>query len=173
MQNDFVTGSLANPAAKAIVPKIAKKIEQYEKAGDKIIFTRDTHDSDYLNTSEGKNLPIPHCIFGSEGWCFPVKIRNVVFNKKAVEVSKSTFGSVGLPDIIKNIIIRDYIDKTVESIEIVGLCTDICVISNALILKAAFPETEIIVDSSCCAGTTPENHKAALKVMQSCRIKII
>jgi nicotinamidase-related amidase len=148
-------------------------MEDFDIMNGKIICTRDKHFNNYLKTNEGKNLPIPHCIFGSEGWFFPVKIRNVVFNKKAVEVSKSTFGSVGLPNIIKDIIIRDYIDKTVESIEIVGLCTDICVISNALILKAAFPETEIIVDSSCCAGTTPANHKAALQVMQSCQIKII
>ena len=162
MQNDFVTGALANPAAQAIVPKIAKKIEQYEKKGHRIIFTRDTHDSNYLNTPEGKNLPIPHCIFGTSGWCVVDELNN----PEHKHINKPTFGYKYWEYEIYDG------NGDIEDIELVGTCTDICVLSNALLLKTDYPNIPISVDSSCCAGLTPEKHEAALEVMRSCQINV-
>ena len=157
MQNDFVTGSLANPEAQAIIPNIAKKIERYKKKGDKIIFTRDTHRSNYLDTPEGKSLPILHCVHGTWGWLVVDELNY----PECHHIDKPTFG-------YKYWELEELDDVT--EIELVGTCTDICVISNALLLKTAFPNIKISVDSSCCAGVTPDKHEAALNVMSSCQI---
>lgn len=156
MQNDFIDGSLGTPEAQAIVPNVQKKIEEYKSRGDEIIFTRDTHQSDYLNTNEGKHLPIKHCIEGTYGW----QIADGLEVENCGYVNKSTFGW------------RYWSDHIFKEIELVGLCTDICVVSNALILKAIFPEADITVDASCCAGVTPESHKAALTTMKMCQINV-
>lgn len=161
MQNDFVYGPLGTPEAEAIVVNVEHKIDMYRKAGHPVIFTKDLHWPNYLETHEGKRLPVPHCMVGD------TKGKELVIKPEWGEhiINKSTFGytgwaygfEYGVPDLI----------------EIVGVCTDICVVSNALILRAVYPEINITVDASCCAGTTPENHKAALEVMKSCHIDII
>jgi nicotinamidase-related amidase len=168
MQNDFITGPLGTPEAQAIVPKVKAKIEEYRKRGEKIIFTRDTHFGDYLETLEGKYLPVKHCIVGTHGWQIPSDL----ISYEDERVNKCTFG---YDQWHLNQFRNDHNDIT-DEIELVGLCTDICVVSNALILKAVLPQIcniEITVDASCCAGTTPENHKAALQVMKSCQINVI
>ncbi|MEG2039195.1 MAG: isochorismatase family cysteine hydrolase [Oscillospiraceae bacterium] len=161
MQNDFIDGSLGTPEAQIIVPKVKNKIDEYIKNNDKVIFTRDTHFEEYLNTQEGKNLPIKHCIKGTNGWNITSKFDSI--EDKCTVIDKLTFGSSELPA---------FIDKT-DEIEMVGLCTDICVISNAMILKAFFPEIKISVVSSCCAGVTPKTHENALVAMKMCQINII
>lgn len=157
MQNDFITGSLGTKEAQDIVQKVKNKIAEYQKRGDEIIFTRDTHQTDYLNTPEGKKLPVEHCIEGTVGW----QIAEGLEVDEAVYIDKPTFGWT------------HWNDRTFEEIEMVGLCTDICVVSNALILKATFPEVEITVDASCCAGVTPATHNAALEIMKMCQINVI
>ena len=161
MQNDFITGPLGTPEAQAIVPNVKKKIEDYKARGDKIIFTRDTHYSDYLKTQEGKYLPVPHCVHGTPGWCIADELGSGVDH---AVIDKRTFGFADW---------YYWVEADTESIEIVGVCTDICVVSNALILKTQLPKTKIIVDASCCAGVTPEKHKAALEVMKSCQIEVV
>ena len=160
MQNDFITGSLGSELAKAIVPSVVNKVKNFD---GKIIFTRDTHFSDYMSTQEGKNLPVLHCIKDSNGWelCEELKpYANIV-------VDKITFGSIELPKLLES-----YNDP-IEKIELCGLCTDICVISNAFLLKAAFPEVPLTVDSACCAGVTVESHNNALNAMKAIQIEII
>jgi len=163
MQKDFIDGSLGSAEARAIVPKVVEKIHNW----DGFVFaTKDEHEEDYLETTEGKHLPVKHCIYGTEGWTFDVKVRDALLNvedDKSEVVNKKTFGSLELANKCKKY----------DRIEIVGLCTDICVISNALLIKATCPEVEITVDASCCAGSTPERHKAALEVMKSCQINIV
>ena len=156
MQNDFIDGSLGTKEAQAIVEKVKKKIEQYRANGDEIIFTRDTHQADYLQTPEGKALPVEHCIEGTHGW----EIAEGIDLPDCLHIDKPTFGWM------------KWNQYDFETIELVGLCTDICVVSNALILKAYFPEAEISVDASCCAGVTPESHEAALTTMKMCQIQI-
>ena len=158
MQNDFIDGALGTKEARAIVPNVKKKIEESKARGDKIIFTRDTHKSNYLKTNEGKHLPVEHCIEGTYGWI----IANEVNYPEYKHINKKTFGYT----------LWDYEDDF-EEIERIGLCTDICVVSNALILKAFYPEINITVDASCCAGVTPESHKAALTTMKMCQINVI
>lgn len=160
MQNDFISGSLGSDAAKAIVPRVKEKAEDFP---GEIIFTRDTHSSNYLNTQEGKKLPVKHCIKGESGWeiCDELKI----YAKNIID--KDTFGSVFLSDVIREF------PEDPDEIELCGLCTDICVISNAMILKAEFPETKISVIENCCAGVTEESHKTALNAMKACQIEII
>lgn len=161
MQNDFINGTLGTKEAEAIVDKVNQKITTYRNVGDIILFTRDTHDEKYLNTMEGKKLPVPHCKKNTEGWQITSEIQ--VYDEDKI-IDKPTFGSLEL---------ANYIEKLdVSAIEIIGLCTDICVISNAMIMKAKFPEIDILVDSSCCAGVTPESHKNALKAMEMCHIEI-
>ena len=160
MQNDFITGSLGTKEAQAIVPNVKKKIEEYKNHGDEIIFTRDTHSSNYLNTNEGRHLPIQHCINGTWGWL----IIDEINDPKYKVMNKPTFGDRFL---------ESYISKYTDEVEFVGVCTDICVISNVLVLKAQHPEINITVDASCCAGVTPEKHQAALEVMKSCQINVI
>lgn len=156
MQNDFIDGSLGTKEAQAIVGNVRKKIKEYQTHGDEIIFTRDTHQEDYLETPEGKKLPVKHCIYGTKGW----EIAEGLEIPEAIYIDKPTFGWV------------HWNERSFEEIELVGLCTDICVVSNALILKAMFPEAEITVDASCCAGVTPETHKAALETMKMCQIQV-
>lgn len=160
MQNDFIDGSLGTKEAQAIVPNVKRKIQEYKERGDEIIFTRDTHQENYLYTQEGRKLPITHCIEDTYGW----QISDSLESENCFYVNKDTFGWLDWEDVLYN---------RYDEIELVGLCTDICVVSNALILKATFPETEITVDASCCAGVTPESHKAALTTMKMCQINII
>ena len=160
MQNDFIDGSLGTKEAQEIVENVNKKISEYRNSNDIVVFTRDTHDEEYLNTSEGKNLPVKHCIKGTKGWQITSRID--VADDKIID--KPSFGSLELAEYVSNL--------EVSSIEIVGLCTDICVISNAMILKAKLPEVNISVDSSCCAGVTKKSHENALKAMEMCQIEI-
>ncbi len=164
MQNDFIDGSLGTREAQAIVENVIKKIEAYD-AKD-IFATRDTHPANYLETQEGRNLPVEHCIKGTEGWEIEKRIKQALGG--AVVFDKPTFGSVGLAEEIKKI------NETegIEEITLVGLCTDICVVSNALLLKAYMPEVKISVEADCCAGVTPESHEAALTTMRMCQILI-
>ncbi len=164
MQKDFVDGALGTKEAAAIVPNVVEKIRRHE--GD-IIVTYDTHTEDYMNTSEGAKLPVPHCIKGTDGWQLDKYVQSALDGREYTAVEKPTFGSVKLPDII-----RDKYNIDELEIELVGLCTDICVVSNTLMLKANFPETAIGVDSACCAGVTPETHEAALTTMKMCQIDV-
>lgn len=158
MQNDFIDGALGTKEAQAIVPNVKKKIEEYKARGDEIIFTRDTHFEKYLETNEGKHLPVKHCIKNTYGWQISDELGNCV---GCGVINKVTFGY------------DKWYSFDFEAIELVGLCTDICVVSNALILKATFPEIDITVDASCCAGVTPESHQAALTTMKMCQINVI
>ena len=162
MQNDFIDGALGTKEAEAIVDKVRDKIDLYRKNGDTVIFTRDTHYENYMETSEGRKLPVPHCIKDTAGWQISDKLE---VGDSAV-IDKPTFGSVELSDYIANL-------DNVRSIEFVGLCTDICVISNVLLLKARLPEVAIGVDSGCCAGVTPASHKNALEAMKMCQIEVL
>ncbi len=164
MQKDFVNGALGTKEAQAIVPSVVNKIESF--CGD-IYATFDTHTEEYMNTSEGKYLPVPHCIEGSDGWQLDCDVADALNKKGYTAVNKPTFGSVLLSEMIK----AKYDVNNIE-IELIGLCTDICVVSNALILKANFPEVRISIDADCCAGVTPEAHKAALDTMRSCQINV-
>ncbi len=165
MQNDFIDGSLGTPDAVAIIPNAVKKIENFD---GEVIATIDSHYEDYFESEEGKNLPVPHCIRGTKGWELHPDIKKACEDKNYVAVEKLTFGSRDLPEMVYELLGED--DLTIE---IIGLCTDISVISNALMLKAFFPEVEITVDSSCCAGFTPETHEPALQIMRSCQIIVI
>ena len=146
MQNDFIDGALGTPEAEAIVDNVKAKIESYRKNSDAVIFTRDTHSENYMETQEGSKLPVPHCIEGSDGW----QIRTELDPADCLIIDKPTFGSY----------------------ELIGLCTDICVISNAMMIKAAFLEIPVIVDASCCAGVTPASHDNALDAMGMCQIEV-
>lgn len=157
MQNDFIDEALGTKEAVAIVPNVKKKIEEYVRSGDEIIFTRDTHSEDYLETPEGKKLPVKHCIKGSHGW----EIADGLYVEGCKIIDKPNFGW------------PDWKNESLEKVEIIGLCTDICVVSNALIIKASFPDAEVSVDASCCAGVTPETHEAALATMRMCQIDIL
>ena len=163
MQNDFIDGSLGTKEAQAIIPKVKKKIEEYKANNNMVLFTRDTHYDNYLNTIEGKHLPVEHCIYNTFGW----QISNELDAEGNIFINKETFGYCTWGAWINEVYDAN------DGIELIGLCTDICVISNALILKAMYPEVEITVDASCCAGVTPEKHKAALEVMKSCQINVI
>lgn len=164
MQNDFIDGALGTDEAKKIVPNVVKKINGWD--GD-IICTQDTHEEEYLLTNEGRHLPVAHCIAGTDGHKIAEAVFSAVVNRDDTHIAtlnKYTFGSTALPEIIRH--------KGYDYIELVGLCTDICVVSNALLLKANYPEIDIAVDASCCAGVTPESHMAALKTMKMCQIDV-
>ena len=161
MQNDFIDGALGSAQAESIVEKVAKKVKDFD---GKVLFTRDTHATDYLETQEGKKLPVEHCIVNTHGWQICDAL--LPFVKDNV-VNKATFGSTDLADIIKKE------DACPNEITLCGLCTDICVISNAMLLKAAFPETKIYVDSACCAGVTQDSHNTALDAMKAVQIEIV
>lgn len=163
MQNDFIDGALSTPEAEAIVDRVVKEIQQYPAAD--ILATRDTHLENYLETQEGRNLPVVHCVKGTSGWELNSKIAAAL--KDAAVIDKPTFGSKELAERVAVLAQRDDLDIT-----LVGLCTDICVVSNALLLKAFLPETPIRVIADCCAGVTPESHRAALDTMRMCQIQI-
>jgi nicotinamidase-related amidase len=157
MQKDFIDGALGTKEAVAIVNNVKNKIAMYKENGDEIIFTRDTHQENYMETNEGKHLPVVHCIEGTEGW----KIGEGLEVEGALYIDKPSFGYM------------NWKDYDLEEVEIIGLCTDICVVSNALIIKATYPEIKVTVDASCCAGVTPETHKAALTTMKMCQVEVI
>ena len=159
MQNDFIDGALGTAEAVAIVPAVKALIEGFD---GKVLFTRDTHFENYMQTEEGKHLPVPHCIKDSDGWQICDELKAFA----DCVIDKITFGSVELPKLLMEC------GEPIEEIELCGLCTDICVISNAMILKAAFPEARIIVDGSCCAGETMESHGIALDAMKAVQIEI-
>ena len=162
-QNDFITGALGNKECDVATNVIAEEIRSGKY--DDVIFTRDTHDENYLNTQEGKKLPVPHCIRDTEGWQIRSELDAL---RKTEPIDKETFGST---DLAGELVAMNE-DNEIESITFVGLCTDICVISNALLAKASLPEVPIIVDAKCCAGVTPESHENALKAMEACQIQI-
>ena len=160
MQNDFINGALGSKDAEAIVPRVLETVRGFD---GRVIFTRDTHGEDYLSTREGRHLPVKHCVRGTEGH----EICPELLPYAKTVVDKETFGSVELAELI-----RSY-GEDIDEIVLLGLCTDICVVSNALLLKAANPERDITVDAACCAGVTPDTHNAALTTMKMCQIKVI
>ena len=161
MQNDFIDGSLGTPEAQAIVLNVSERVKAAVQDGEKLIFTQDTHPKNYLQTAEGKKLPVEHCIKPSHGWSLTSSL--IPYAKDAVVLEKPTFGATGLPQHVAGF----------DEITVIGLCTDICVISNAMLLKAFLPEAKICVDSKCCAGVTPESHLRALEAMKMCQIDVI
>lgn len=169
MQDDFVDGSLGSEDAANIVPAVVEKIKEWDGP---ILATQDTHYEDYFDTLEGKLLPVKHCLYEQPGWDFNKGVKKALYpkdgNKWVRVVIKNTFGSLTLPTVIKRLSMIEP-----ESITLVGLCTDICVVSNALILRAKFPDVPMYVDSKCCAGTTKDKHEAALKVMESRQIIVL
>jgi nicotinamidase-related amidase len=177
VQNDFVDGSLRNEEAIKKIPNIVKKIEEFN--GNYIFVTRDTHFPNYLESNEGKHLPVVHCVNGTDGWFINADVAKALHAKELSEdtciisyINKPTFGSTDLVEKIKSIMIN--LKENEIELEFIGFCTDICVVSNVLLCKANFYETaNIIVDSSCCAGVTPESHEAALTTMRMCQIDII
>lgn len=165
IQKDFVDGALGTAEAVAIVENAAKKIREFD---GEIFVTYDTHFENYMETAEGAKLPVPHCIKGTEGWELNADIADALADKKYTAVEKITFGSTELPELVKKAVGDEDFDVT-----LIGLCTDICVVSNALILKANFPEKEVYVDAACCAGVTVDTHNAALTTMKMCQINVI
>lgn len=161
MQNDFIDGALGTQEAVQIVEPVKQKVDKYLKNGDKVIYTRDTHSENYLSTQEGKKLSVIHCVKGTPGW----EISEKIFETGCKVIDKPSFGSLELAEYIGCL-------EHVEEIELVGLCTDICVISNAMILKAKLPEVSVAVDASCCAGVTPQSHENALDAMKMCQIEV-
>ncbi|MBQ7858674.1 MAG: cysteine hydrolase [Faecalibacterium sp.] len=162
MQNDFIDGALGTTEAVAIVPGVEQKIRSWP---GRVLFTRDTHEENYLTTQEGQNLPVPHCIRGTDGWQICPALAPLVTEEP---IDKPTFGSTALAHKLA----AEHAANPIGQITLVGLCTDICVISNALLLKAALPEVPIAVDSSCCAGVTPQSHSTALQAMKMCQIRV-
>lgn len=162
IQNDFVTGSLGTKEAQEIVQNARKKIESYEQDNKEIVFTRDTHEENYLMTQEGRNLPVKHCIRGTEGWEIIPELQEYTKGRRIFD--KPSFGSIELASYIR--------DGGYDRVEFIGLCTDICVVSNALLVKAYVPEITVAADASCCAGVTPQSHDSALCTMKMCQIEI-
>ncbi len=165
MQKDFITGSLGTKEAEAVLPKVVDKAGHYD---GRIIFTKDTHTEDYPNTQEGRKLPVKHCILGEEGWQLADELEEMAKSGGFQIYQKPAFGSTELAEALR----LENEKEPIEEIELCGLCTDICVISNALLLKAFLPEVPICVDASCCAGVTPKSHKNALEAMKMCQILI-
>lgn len=165
VQNDFVSGPLGTAEAQQMLPRLLEKAAGFD---GKILMTKDSHSDDYLQTQEGRLLPVPHCIVGTEGWEFPESLEKIRKEKEAEVYQKSCFGCEPLVEDLKKL------DRAgqLESVELVGICTDICVVSNALMIKSALPELPVSVDASCCAGVTREKHEAALEVMRSCQIQV-
>ena len=173
MQNDFITDSLGTKEAQGIVPHVVNRIQQAKEKDEKIIFTQDTHSNEYLMTHEGKNLPVPHCLKSTEGWKLHPDVWAAASGCVITMLEKPAFGSLDLLKCLSNYTGEQGVDDKDLNMELVGLCTDICVVSNALMLRSAFPEAEISVRASCCAGVTPQKHEAALEVMRSCQIHVI
>jgi nicotinamidase-related amidase len=186
MQNDFIDGVLGTPEAQAIVPVMVDRLRELDDGNTLLFFTKDTHFANYLETQEGKNLPVAHCIEGTPGWSINKQISSytdygsnfLTYSTRDIRKSrvlKHTFGSTELADIIRELVYEKHKHPDIEIDEVIlmGVCTDICVISNAMLLKAYCPELLITVDASCCAGVTPETHAAALTTMKSCQINVI
>ena len=165
MQNDFVDGVLGTKEAQAILPAVVEKVKGHNGP---LIFTRDTHFENYMDTQEGRKLPVPHCIRGTDGWQLVPALEALRAEKNAPCIDKPTFGS----HVLAEQMVRDYAGKDV-CFELIGVCTDICVISNAMLLKAFLPEAPVMVDSRCCAGVTPESHENALKAMGMCQVEVL
>lgn len=163
MQNDFIDGALGTAEAVEIVPKVAEKLKGFH---GRVLFTRDTHEESYLSTQEGRNLPVPHCIRGTAGWALCAAL--APFAAEAEIIDKPTFGSAALGERLRAL----NEEEPIGGITLVGLCTDICVISNAMLIKAFLPEVPITVDAACCAGVTPESHRSALSAMKVCQIAV-
>ena len=163
MQNDFITGSLGTEEAQKIVSAVAKRISAAATEGWEIVFTMDTHHADYLSTQEGKNLPVVHCVKGTDGFALAPEVEALSAGCRRFE--KNTFGSVQLASYLR--------EKQAEEVELIGLCTDICVISNAMLIKAFLPETKVSVKADCCAGVTPQSHDNALSAMKMCQISVL
>lgn len=168
MQNDFIDGALGTKEAVIILPKVTRLVETFDGA---VIFTRDTHTKDYIETMEGKNLPVVHCVQQTHGWELASKLADYADRNHSMIIDKPTFGSMSLPELIAQHMTAK--GQEITSITLVGLCTDICVISNAMILKAAFYETPIKVLKDCCAGVTVASHENALNAMRMCQIEIV
>ena len=164
MQNDFIDGALGTKEAEKILPAVVQKVENFD--GD-VIFTRDTHFENYMETQEGKNLPVPHCVRGTTGWELAPELERLRVERNAPVFDKLTFGCKELPAYL-----AEHYPEGLDSVEIIGVCTDICVISNALLLKAFFPELPITVTASLCAGVTPASHENALEAMKMCQISV-
>lgn len=164
MQNDFIDGALGTPEAQSIVPGVIRRIQEFD--GD-VLYTRDTHFANYMQTQEGKNLPVLHCIQGTRGWELQTAMEQLRLERDSQVLDKLTFGSRDLP-----VYLAEHYPEGLDSVELIGLCTDICVISNAMVLKAFFPELPVSVTASCCAGVTPKSHENALKAMKMCQIII-
>lgn len=168
MQNDFIDGALGTQEAVRIVDHVIDKIKDYETGGESVIFTMDTHSDNYLDTQEGKNLPVKHCIAHTKGWEISERIKSSVGLEKYKIYEKITFGS---SELAKDLLNGNY--DGITQVELVGICTDICVISNAMLFKTLLPEVPVFVDAACCAGVTQESHANALKAMKMCQIKIL
>ncbi|MDR2487077.1 MAG: cysteine hydrolase [Clostridiales Family XIII bacterium] len=170
MQNDFIDGTLGTAEARAVVPAVAAKIRAHLDAGlGPAIFTLDTHAADYLETAEGQKLPVAHCLEGSEGWRLHPEIEALAKASGGLRIRKPTFGSAALGEHLR----QAHEKEPISCVELVGLCTDICVISNALLVKAFLPEVPVLVDSACCAGVTPESHENALASMRACQVDVL
>ena len=165
MQKDFVDGSLGTKEAVAIVDAVVKKVNEFD---GEVIFTRDTHYGNYMDSQEGKYLPVVHCVKDTAGWEIVPELEMIRNAKNMQCYDKPTFGCTALAEDLK----KFYENGEIESVELVGLCTDICVVSNALLIKAFMPELSVSVDSACCAGVTPVKHEAALETMRSCQIQV-
>lgn len=163
MQNDFITGSLGTKEAQKIISAVTERIRSAAAEGREIVFTMDTHHADYLSTQEGKNLPVVHCVKGTDGFALAPEVEALSAGCKRFE--KNTFGSERLASYLR--------EKHAEEVELIGLCTDICVISNAMLIKAFLPETKISVKADCCAGVTPQSHENALSAMKMCQISVL
>ena len=157
MQKDFVSGALGSAEAQAIVPAVVEKIRTFD---GEIIVTYDTHEEDYMDTREGRFLPVPHCIRDTDGWQLDAAVAEALSDRAYTVVEKPTFGAVTLPEVVEQLAGDEEF-----AVELIGLCTDICVVSNAMLLKAAFPEVDMTVDAACCAGVSPASHQAALTTM--------
>ncbi|MCD7844016.1 MAG: cysteine hydrolase [Clostridiales bacterium] len=165
VQNDFVDGALGTAEAQEMLPRLVEKVRQFDGT---LLVTKDTHGADYMDTQEGRNLPVSHCIKGTEGWQLAPSLLALPAVREAKVYEKPCFGSTALAADLAALNAKDGVD----SVELVGLCTDICVVSNALLLKAAMPEVPVSVDATCCAGVTPEKHEAALNVLESCQVVV-
>ena len=172
MQRDFISGSLGSAEARAIVPAVASRIRRAQEEGTRVVFTLDTHGEDYMTTREGRFLPVPHCIQGTEGWALEPEIAKEC-KRGMISFEKPTFGSTALMHHVAAAAgAKGCVNGKGLCVELCGVCTEICVVSNALLLKAALPEADIIVDSALCAGVTPEKHEAALETLRSCQVEV-
>lgn len=164
MQNDFITGVLGNNECRAVVQQVVKRVQEAIEEGTDIIFSQDTHQEGYLSTQEGRKLPVPHCIKDTDGWEIIPELAETAV-RKGIVFTKETFGSTTIAEYVKA---HNY-----DEVELIGVCTDICVISNAMIIKAFNPELEIFIRESCCAGVTPQSHQTAIEAMKACQINIL